>query len=206
MSYDPIVFIVDDDQSYRESLVAFISSMKLKSRVFNDGQEYLNQFDPHVPGILILDIRMPNFGGFAILEQLAKQPLCLPSIILTGFADVSTAVRAMQLGAFDFLQKTISHSELREVIERAIVLDAEKRREFSQRLAVQARLARLSRPERDVLDMVIAGCPNKVIASKLGVSRRTVEDRRARMMEKVEVDSLPKLVRFAIDADLRSKT
>jgi two-component system, LuxR family, response regulator FixJ len=203
MNREPTVFIVDDDPAFLESLAVLVLSMGLKTQVFSSGLDYLNQFDSQAPGILLLDVRMPNISGLAMQERLSKEPLCPPIIILTGHADVPTAIRALRQGAVEFFQKTLSESELREAIQKAIARDAENRREHAQQSAILTRLALLTPPERQVLELVISGYPNKTIASKLGVSRRAVEDRRARLMEKLEVDSLPELVRLATDAGLR---
>jgi FixJ family two-component response regulator len=204
MSIKPTVFIVDDDPVFSESLAAFVLSMGLQPRLFSSGVEYLNQFDPKVPGILILDVRMPNISGLAMQERLAKEPLAPPIIMLTGHADVPTAVRAMRRGAIEFLQKTLSDFELREAILRAVARDAENRSDHQRQVKILERLDRLSQAEREVLELVLTGMPNKSIATKLAVSRRAVEDRRARLMQKLEVESLPELVRFAIDAGIKA--
>jgi two-component system response regulator FixJ len=202
MKREPTVFLVDDDPAFSESLAVLVLSMGLRTRVFSSGLDYLDQFDPQAPGVLILDVRMPGISGLAMQERLSKESLCPPIIILTGYADVPTAIRALRLGAAEFLQKTLSESELREAIQKAIARDAENRREHARRADVMARLALVTPAERQVLDLVLAGCPNKAIASKLGVSQRAVEDRRARLMQKLEVDSLPELVRMATEAGL----
>ncbi len=203
MNRESIVFIVDDDPAFLESLSLLVLSMGLKSRTFSSGLEYLEQFDPHLPGVLILDVRMPNIGGLTMQERLGKEPLCPPIIILTGHADVPTAIRALRNGAVEFLQKTLSESELREAIQNAIARDVENRRDFDCKSGIRERLELLAPGERQVLGLIISGCPNKTIASKLGVSRRAVEDRRARLMQKLAVDSLPELVRFAADAGMQ---
>ena len=146
---------------------------------------------------------MPQISGLAMQERLSKEPLCPPIIILTGHADVPTAIRALRQGAVEFLQKTLSESDSREAIQKAIARDAENRRVYAREAEIRSRLATLTPPERQVLELVLSGCPNKTIASKLGVSRRAVEDRRARLMQKLKVDSLPELVRLATDAGLR---
>lgn len=203
MSMEPTVFIVDDDPAFRESLAILILSMGLKSKTYESGDEFLRSFDESRPGCVILDVRMPKLSGLALQEKLAKFPLCPPIIILTGHAEVPTALRALKQGAVEFLQKTFSETELREAIQRAIALDVEHRQEHLKRESLQERLALLSRPEREVLDLVLAGYPNKRVASALGVSQRAVEDRRARVMQKLDVKTLPDLVRFAIEAGLK---
>ena len=203
MKREPTIFIVDDDPAFLESLGVLVTSMGLQTQVFSSGLDYLNQFDPQAPGVLILDVRMPQISGLAMQERLSKEALTPPIIILTGHADVPTAIRALRQGAVEFLQKTLSETELREAIQKAILRDADTRRVHDRRRRIKGLLDLLTAPERQVLDLVLAGCPNKTIATRLGVSRRAVEDRRARLMQKLQVESLPELVRLATDAGLR---
>lgn len=201
---EPTVFIVDDDCQFAASISALINSMGIRTKSFLSANEFLQQFDPLVPGCLILDIRMPQTSGLALQEELAKLPLSPAVIIMTGHAEVITALRAMRQGAVDFLQKTISESELREAIQRAIAHDAQVRAAYFRQEAVKRRLAQLTPPEREVLDQVLRGEANKAIAASLGVSRRTIEDRRARVMQKLGVDTLADLVRISIEAGVFS--
>lgn len=203
MSAEPTVFIVDDDAGFSESLSVLIGSMGLKTQVFSSPDDYLKQFDPSVPGCLILDVRMPKVSGLAVQEQLSKLPFCPSIIIMTGHAEVPTALRAMRQGAIDFLQKTFSEDELYEALQRAIAQDAVNRAVYERRQAVASRFAQLTDAEKEVLDRVLEGDANKTIASNLGISRRTVEDRRARLMQKLQVDSVADLVRLAIEAGVR---
>ena len=203
MSTEPLVFIVDDDAAFRESLSVLILSMGLRSKTYASGEEFLRCFDETQPGCLILDVRMPQISGLALQEKLSKFPLCPPIIVLTGHAEVPTALRAIKQGAVEFLQKTFTESELREAVQRAISLDTERRQSYLRRSALLERFALLSKPERQVLDLVLAGYPNKRIASALEVSQRAVEDRRARVMRKLNVETLPDLVRLAIEAGLK---
>jgi two-component system, LuxR family, response regulator FixJ len=203
MSSEPTVFIVDDDGAFRESLSVLILSMGYPSETYASGEAFLAAFDENRPGCIILDVRMPNESGLAVQEKLTKFPLCPPVIILTGHAEVPLALRAMRQGAIEFLQKTFTEGELREAIQRAMTLDADNRKAHARKREVAEKLALLARPELDVLELVLAGHPNKNIASILNISQRAVEDRRSRVMKKVEVESLPELVRFAIEAGLK---
>jgi FixJ family two-component response regulator len=203
MSAEPTVFIVDDDPAFRESLAVLMLSMGLRSKAFSGGEEFLKTFDETQPGCIVLDIRMPQQSGLAVQEKLARYPLCPPIIVVTGHAELPVALRALKQGAVEFLQKTCTEGELRETVQRAIALDSDRRAEKNRKAAKQKQLDELSRPEREVLEQVLAGDPNKRIASKLGVSQRAVEDRRARIMRKLEVDTLPALVRFAIEVGLK---
>jgi FixJ family two-component response regulator len=203
MSQEPTVFIVDDDGAFRESLAVLMLSMGYKSVTYGSGEEFLATFDESRPGCIILDVRMPNQSGLAVQEKLQKFPLCPPVIVLTGHAEVPLALRALRQGAVEFLQKTFTEGELREAVQRAMSIDAENRKTHRRKIEVAVKLAQLSRPEREVLELVLAGHPNKKIASMLTISQRAVEDRRARVMKKVDADSLPELVRFAIEAGLK---
>jgi FixJ family two-component response regulator len=205
MNADPMIFIVDDDPGFSESLSVLITSMGLKTKCFSSPDEYLSQFDPTIPGILILDVRMPKTSGLALQEQLSKLPYCPPIIIMTGHAEVPTALRAMRQGAVDFLQKTFSEDELYDAIQRALAQDAKNRKMFERQQDVAARISQLTAAEKDVLEHVLKGTPNKTIASALGISRRTVEDRRARLMQKLEVESVADLVRLAVEAGLQAE-
>jgi len=200
---EPIVYIVDDDPAFRESLSILILAIGYRSKTYGSADEFLKAFDQTKPGCIILDVRMPRISGLALQEKLIAFPQCPPIIILTGHGEVSTALRALKQGAIDFLQKTFSEFDLRDAVERAIALDTTRREEHANRQELLTRLAQLTTPERQVLNLVLAGYPNKRIASSLDVSQRAVEDRRSRVMQKLNVFTLPDLVRLAVDAGLK---
>lgn len=200
MSDEPIVFIVDDDVAFSESLSILVSSMGLKTKAFLSPTEYLDRFDPDAAGVLLLDVRMPMMSGLVLQEKLNAMPICPAIVILTGHAEIPTALRAMRQGAIDFLQKTASESELYDAIQRGIAKDADNRAKYRRQLELADAFSRLNEAEKDVLKCVLQGIPNKRIATLLGVSRRTVEDRRARLMQKLQVESLADLVRMSVEA------
>lgn len=200
MPAEPLVCIIDDDTEFAGSLAVLVNSMGARAQTFASADAYLEQFDPQAPGCLILDVRMQRTSGLALQERLASLPLSPPVIIMTGHAEVPTALRAMRMGAVDFLQKTFQESELYDAIQRALEQDARTRAAFSRKESIDRRFAQLSPAERAVLDQVLQGEANKSIAANLGVSRRTVEDRRARVMHKLEVETLADLVRIALEA------
>ncbi|MBA4106479.1 MAG: DNA-binding response regulator [Pirellula sp.] len=204
MSVESFVFIVDDDPAFAESLSTLITSMGARTKTFTSADDYLDQFDPQVPGCLILDVRMQRTSGLVLQEQLSKLPLSPAIIIMTGHAEVPTALRAMRMGAVDFLQKTFSETELFEAVQRALTQDARTRHEYYRKEAIERRFSQLTPPERSVLNQVLQGEANKSIAASLGVSRRTVEDRRARIMQKLEVESLADLVRVSMEAGVQT--
>ena len=204
MPAETTVYIVDDDPAFAESLANLINSMGARTKTFTSADDYLQQFDSQAPGCLILDVRMQRTSGLALQEQLAKLPLSPPIIIMTGHAEVPTALRAMRMGAVDFLQKTFAENELYEAVQRALIQDARAREAYHRKEAVERRFAQLTAPERSVLSQVLQGEANKSIAAHLGVSRRTVEDRRARIMQKLEVESLADLVRVSLEAGVQT--
>ena len=163
--------------------------------------EFLERFGDHqLPGCLVLDIRMPGLGGLELQEELIKRGNTLPIIFITGHGDVPMAVEAMQKGAVDFIQKPFRDQELLDRVREALATDEERREEQQLHAKVNERLSRLTNREREVFDLVVTGKPNKVIAYELGVSQRTVEIHRARVMEKMQARSLADLVKMHMTA------
>lgn len=202
MSPVPVISIVDSDAVYRSSLALLTSSFGYRVAVYSSANEFLRAFDSQVPGCVIIDVQAPDTSGLALQSVLAARALPPSIIVMTNTAEVSIAVRAMQQGAVDFLQKSCPDSEIASAIERAIQRDRVNRVNHARRISDEERMSLLSPPEREVLDLVLEGKANKNIAAKLGVSPRTVEDRRARIMQKLRVDSVPRLVALAIRAGI----
>ena len=200
MHSNATVFVVDDDPAIRQSLRWLIESVGLNVKVFSTAQEFLEGYDPSTPGCLVLDIRMPGMSGLDLQNELATRKIQVPIIIITGHAEVPVAVRALKAGAMDFIEKPFSDQLLLDRIRRAIEVDAQSRRVRSEQAEVDARLGQLTPRERQVMDLVIAGKANKVIASELGLSPKTVEVHRAHVMKKMQVASLADLVRLGMMA------
>lgn len=198
MRQEPLISIIDDDEAFRSSLVLLISSFGYRVSSYASAHDFLASFDPQVPGCIIIDVRMPDTSGLALQRTLAARALQPSIIIVTAFAEVAVAVRAMHQGAVEFLQKTCSEVELIDAIRRGLERDRHNRLEHARKMSIQERISLLSPPEKEVLNLVLQGKANKSIAAKLGVSPRTVEDRRARIMHKLKVDSVPQLVSLAI--------
>lgn len=198
MSATSTVVIVDDDFACADALAALVAAMGHRTQVFPGVEEFLSNFDPALPGCLLLDVRMPLTGGLALQEHLAGLPLAPPVVMMTGHAEVATALRAMRQGAVAFLEKPCGEAQLYEAIQQALARDAKNRAEYARQASLAARFARLKSPEVQVLKLVLQGLPNKSIAAALGISRRTVEDRRAKVMQKLQVESLADLVRVAM--------
>jgi len=197
----PVVFIVDDDEAVRSSLRLLLKSVGLVPAAMGSAREFLQKYDPTQAGCLVLDVRMPEMSGIELQEQLNLLGAVIPVIFITGHGDVPMAVEAMQAGAFDFLQKPFRDQDLIDRIQRALEKDRANRTVLDERAAIRQRLESLTPREREVLDMVASGKPNKVMASDLGVSQRTVEIHRSRVMEKMGATSLAQLVRMVMDLD-----
>jgi two-component system response regulator FixJ len=196
-----VVLIVDDDPAIRESLSALLEAAGFATRATDTALAFFEACKEVTTGCGIVDVGLPDMSGLVLQELLNKEGIRLPLIVVTGHADVPMAVKAMQAGAMDFLEKPYSEDALIASVERAIAAS----RNASQRAdggsdSARERLARLTGRERDVLALLIEGQPNKIIAYNLGISPRTVELHRARVMSKAEVSSLPELVRLAIAA------
>jgi FixJ family two-component response regulator len=200
----PVVFIVDDDEAVRGSLRLLLKSVGLVPAPLASAREFLQKYDPGQPGCLVLDVRMPEMSGLELQEQLNRLGAVIPVIFITGHGDVPMAVEAMQAGAFDFLQKPFRDQDLIDRIQRALEKDGANRAVLEERAVIRQRLESLTPREREVLDMVASGKANKVMASDLGVSQRTVEIHRARVMEKMGASSLAQLVRMIMDLDPKS--
>ena len=195
----PTVFVVDDDESVRSSLRFLLRSVGLESHAFASASEFLAAYDPVQPGCLVLDVRMPGMSGLELQQQLNRRGAILPVIFITGHGDIPMAVEAMQHGAHDFLQKPFRDQDLIDRIQRALAKDAKSRSALDEHENIRSRLDSLTPREREVLALMAQGKPNKVMAHELGVSQRTVEIHRARVMEKSGAGSLAQLVRMVMD-------
>lgn len=194
------VYVVDDDEAVRDSLQWLLEGEDYRVKCFDSAESFLSRFDPREVACLIADIRMDGMSGLELQDRLVERGSPLPIVFITGHGDVPMAVEAMQRGAFDFLQKPFRDDDLAERIRRALARDRELRVAIGEKSQVQARLARLTPRERQVLELVAAGKPNKVMAAELGVSQRTVEIHRAHVMKKMGASSLAQLVRMRLIA------
>jgi len=197
----PVVFVVDDDEAVRNSLRLLLKSVGLGAIALGSAQEFLDTYDANQPGCLVLDVRMPGMSGLELQQQLNMRGAVIPVIFITGHGDIPMAVEAMQHGAFDFLQKPFRDQDLIDRIQRALAKDRSNRAELKERALIRERRESLTPREREVLELVASGKPNKVMAADLGVSQRTVEIHRARVMEKMGASSLAQLVRMVMDLD-----
>ncbi|MES9857928.1 MAG: response regulator transcription factor [Sedimenticola sp.] len=198
MTQETTVFIVDDDLEVRDALQLLMESVGLNVEVFESAQAYLNQFDASRPGCLVLDVRMPGMSGLDLQGYLKSETMHPPIIIITGHGDVPMAVRAVQSGAVDFVEKPFNDQSLLDSVHRALEKDDEQRGEASRLADIQRRLDRLTPREREVMELVVVGKRNKIIAADLNVSQSTVEAHRAKVMEKMEASTLSDLMRMML--------
>jgi len=190
----PHVCVVDDDAGVRSSLRLLLKSLGLAATAYDSAASFLAAYDPEQPGCLLLDIRMPGMSGLELQQVLNQRGSLTPTIFITGHGDVPMAVEAIRQGAFDFLQKPFRDQQLIDCVQRAIAKDRSIRDQLRSHEEIQRRLDSLTAREQEVLELVTEGAPNKIIAHKLGISQRTVEIHRARVMEKMNAGSLAQLV------------
>jgi len=193
------VYVVDDDAAVRSSLGMLLRSVGLPVMGYASANDFLAHYDPRQPGCLVLDVRMPGMSGLELQQHLNLKGAMIPVIFITGHGDVPMAVEAMQHGAFDFVQKPFRDQDLLDRIQKALTLDRTNRSTLQQHEALRARLATLTPRERQVMDLMAQGRPNKLMAVDLNLSQRTIEIHRAHVMEKMQASSLAQLVRMAID-------
>ncbi len=195
----PTVHIVDDDSAVRESLALLLGLRGYATRRYASAEEFLETIKPGTPGCVLLDLRMPGMSGLEAQAELASRAIRMPVIILTAHGDVASARQALKNGAFDFLEKPVDDKALSGTIDAALSADAEIQQRAGRTAAVKAQLERLTPRERQVLEAVVAGRHNREIAVDLEISVRTVEVYKARIMDKLQIERLPDLIRMAID-------
>ena len=191
---EQIIYLVDDDEALRDSLAWLLESQGFKVAAFASAEDFLKAWRPEFNGCLLLDVRMPGMSGLELHERLRAQYSTLPIIFITGHGDVPMAVAALKKGAVDFIEKPFNDTELLRLVSQCLVTEQEHRARRRQDAEVSRRLDQLTQREREVLDLIIAGTLNKQIADVLGISIKTVEVHRARVMEKMAAQSLAELV------------
>ena len=190
------IYVVDDDDGMRRALTLLLGTVGFDTRAYARPSEFLANLKPDEPGCLVLDIRMPEMSGLELQQQLNQSGCMLPVIFITGHGDVPMAVQAMKAGAFEFIQKPFREQDLLDKVNHALRHDAENRQGLARRAEVLKRLETLTPRERQVMDLVVEGGANKVIAIDLGLSERTVEIHRAKVMEKMGARSVAHLVKL----------
>ena len=200
MTEEAKVYIVDDDEAIRSLLGLIMHSENLPFELYGSAEEFLQEVTPSIRGCLILDVSMPGISGLQLLERLKQEYSTLPIIIMTGYADVPTAVKAMKMGAIDFIEKPFDKTKLLHMLYSCLAYCEDLQNGQNEKEECARRLERLTKRERQVMDLLVEGNKNKAIATKLNISPRTVELHRARIMEKLGVRSLSEVVRIALTA------
>lgn len=205
MTSEATVFVVDDDAAVRDSLKDLLESDGLTAEVYGAAQEFLDAHDTARGGCLLLDIQMPDMNGLELQQKLADKGSTLPVIIITGHGDVPIAVKALKAGAVDFIEKPFTDDVILGGVRRALELGEQNRREQASVDEAKAGIARLTTREYEVFEHLVIGRLNKQMAFDLGISKRTVEVHRARVMEKMEARNLAHLVRMAMALGIESE-
>jgi len=200
MNAKPTVFVVDDDPAIVEAVMELVKLIDLDAKSYYSASDFLEAYEPTGPACVVLDIRMPGMSGLELQRELAATGNTLPVIMITGHGDIPMAVEAMKAGALEFLEKPFRMQELCDAVQKAIRLETEKWRRREQRQDADRRLEDLTPAERQVMDLVVAGKTNKMIAEELGLSVRAIEDRRARMMRKLGVKNRAELTELTAAA------
>ncbi len=196
-----MVYVVDDDPGIRNSLSMLLTASNFQVETFDSAESFLKAYSRNMTGCLLLDIRMPKMNGLELQQHLSSAGIHLPIIFITAHGDVPTAVQAMKQGSFDFIEKPYSAQSLLDGIYRAILKDCENRAETARRSSAQEKIKLLSEREREILIMVVLGKSSKVIAEVLGLTVSTIDNHRARIMKKMQVETAAELTRIALIAD-----
>ncbi|HZZ60738.1 MAG TPA: response regulator FixJ [Roseiarcus sp.] len=201
MSNQQIVYVIDDDDALRDSVRLFLVNEGLSIKAYGSANEFLADLDALQSGCVVTDVRMPGMSGMDLLAHIAARGLSLPVVVITGHADVPLAVRAMKQGAIDLLEKPFKAEELIAAVRRGLALGKDAHLSSTPAEVALARRAMLSVRENEVLDRLIKGQPNKIIAYEMGISPRTVEVHRANVMKKTQAGSLSELIRMFLNAE-----
>ncbi len=202
MKPDPTVFVVDDDDAVRRFLSGLIASVGLNVETYASAQKFLDAYERGHAGCLVLDIRMPGMSGLELQKELVERDIRIPVIILTGHGDVQIAVQTMKAGAFDFIEKPFNNELLLDRIQKAMAQQVDVTIDRVKRDDIAHRISLLTPRERQIMDMVANGEMNKMVAHALGISEKTVEIHRSRVMEKMQARSLADLVRMVVIMEL----
>jgi len=196
----PTVYVVDDDDPFRDSLCMLIGSIGYCTKGCHDAASFQELYDPRDAGCIVMDVRLPRVGGLDLLNQMAERGDLAPVIMISGHADVPTATHALLRGAIDFIEKPFSDQRLLDRVNEAVRICESRRQRHMCRDSARAKLSSLSEREREVLDRMVAGDTSAQIAEQLGLSRRTVEMHRARLLRRLGVESLVQLLRLVMTA------
>lgn len=200
---EPTVFIVDDDDAFRDSVEELVTSVGLPATTFKSAIDFLDRFDPSRPGCLVLDLRMARMSGIALQARLKELGADVQIVFVSGHGDIGTAVSAIRSGAVDFVQKPYHEQQLLDAINEALRRDAARRVPARQADGLASRIATLTAREREVMSLALKGLSSKLIAKELSISHRTVEQHRSRLLEKLGVGSMTELLRLTMERPAR---
>ncbi|HHJ16362.1 MAG TPA: response regulator transcription factor [Gammaproteobacteria bacterium] len=201
MTQNQTVFVIDDDPAVRDSLRWLIESLQHPVETFESAQDFLDNYASDRSGCLLLDVRLPGMSGLQLQSKLKEMQVDIPVIIITGHGDVPMAVRALQAGAMHFLEKPFRDQELLDSVQEALELDQRKRGHQALRQSILDHIEKLTPREYEIMKDIVRGNTNKAIGAKHGISVKTVEVHRTRVMSKMEADSLPELVRMVLTVE-----
>lgn len=196
----PLIYVVEDDEASRDSLRYLLESAGYRVKEYATAEHFLATYQPNLAACAILDVRMPGMNGLQLHEEMIRSGHAIPVIFITGHGDVRMAVSAVRKGAVDFLEKPFDDMEFLSMVESAITLNGPSFQDRAKQIAAALRLATLTQREREVMERVISGKQNKMIAAELAISAKTVETHRAHVMEKTCAKSVAELVQIALDA------
>jgi len=186
----PVVYIVDDDEAVRRSIAMLCGTVGIGARTYASAQEFLADLGHLHSGAIVMDMRLPGINGLDLQQRLRDRGIHVPVIIVTGYGEVPDAIRAIKGGAFDFLEKPLKEQDLLTAIQKAIEYDAVEREQRVRRSAVQSQLASLTSREREILRLILDGCNTRQTSERIGISRKTVDYHRKRLLRKMRADSV----------------
>lgn len=195
---DPLVFVVDDDGEVTTQIEQLLETVGLKTQIHHSAREFLDSYQPDQPGCIVLDIRMPGMSGMELQAKLVAESIALPIVFLTGYGDVPMAVKAMKMGAVSFIEKPFRNQVLVDAIHEAMATAGKVRRQQQERNRVEEKLAKLTKRERQIMEILLTGKTTKTVAAKLGISRKTVDYHRARIIYKMRVGSLLEIAQMVL--------
>lgn len=199
-SITPTAYLVDDDSAIRDSISLWLGMRGIRCAAYESAEDFLSEVQPDWRGCVLIDLQLEGIDGLQLQAELAARNITLPLIFVTGHGDVSTTRDALKAGALDFIEKPVDNERLVELVEAAMAKDAEATKRQEQSALVAGRLQRLTQREREVMEQVVAGRHNREIAADLGISPRTVEVYKARLMDKLDVRRVADLVKLALEA------
>lgn len=194
----PLVRVIDDEPSICRLFERVCAQLGLAIETFSQAETFLDKYDEKRPGCVVLDVHLPSMSGLELLEEVSQRGWSIPFVIISGKAEVSTAIRAFKLGSIDFLEKPFAKDEIEAAIRKAVAIDTELREKAAESAEIHGRIAKLTPREKQVMGLVVSGKSNRIIAEELGVSPKTVEVHRANVMQKMQADSLAQLVKMVV--------